>query len=85
MRTTIEISDEMRSRLIVEAAKRGERGYSALVERALRAYFELAAGGESPSEAARRLRGCERNETSQELEEARGASVRTGSRTGKTK
>ena len=40
MRTTIEISDEHRSRLLEAAARRGEKGFSAIVQEALDHYFE---------------------------------------------
>ena len=40
MRTTIEISDEQRAKLLETAAKRGEKGFSSIVEKALEEYFE---------------------------------------------
>lgn len=40
MRTTIEISDEMRAKLLALAARRGLRGYSEIVNEALRLYLE---------------------------------------------
>lgn len=43
MRTTIEISDEMRAKLLALAAKRGLRGYSEIVNEALRLYLEQEA------------------------------------------
>lgn len=39
MRTTIEISDEQRARLLEIAARRGGRGYSRLVQEALDRYL----------------------------------------------
>jgi predicted transcriptional regulator len=39
MRTTVELSDEIRARLMELAARRGERGLSALVEEALVQYL----------------------------------------------
>jgi hypothetical protein len=39
MRTTVEIPDELRLRLIEESARIGERGYSGVVARALDEYF----------------------------------------------
>lgn len=44
MRTTIEISDEQRAKLLETAAKRGEKGFSSIVEKALEEYFEAEAG-----------------------------------------
>ena len=39
MRTTIEIRDEHRARLLALAARRGEKGFSKIVEEALEAYL----------------------------------------------
>lgn len=39
MRTTIEISDETRAKLLQLAARRGEKGFSAIVQEALDDYF----------------------------------------------
>lgn len=39
MRTTIELSDEHRARLLELAARRGEKGFSSIVEEALGRYF----------------------------------------------
>jgi len=39
MRTTVELSDEIRAKLLELAARRGERGFSALVEEALERYL----------------------------------------------
>jgi hypothetical protein len=43
MRTTIEITDEQRSRLLEAAARRGEKGFSSIIQEALDHYFEAAA------------------------------------------
>ncbi|MDZ7780346.1 MAG: ribbon-helix-helix protein, CopG family [Gemmatimonadota bacterium] len=40
MRTTVELSDDMRAKLLEAAARRGERGFSSVVEEALRRYFD---------------------------------------------
>jgi metal-responsive CopG/Arc/MetJ family transcriptional regulator len=40
MRTTIEIPDRLRARLLALAARRGEKGYSRLVEEAIARYLE---------------------------------------------
>ena len=40
MRTTVELSDTVRARLLELAARRGERGFSALVEEAVERYLE---------------------------------------------
>ena len=39
MRTTIEISDNLHLRLIEEAARIGQRGFSSIVEKAIQQYF----------------------------------------------
>lgn len=39
MRTTIEIPDETRSKLLELAARRGEKGFSRIVQEALDEYF----------------------------------------------
>ena len=40
MRTTVEITDEHRARLLEIAARRGEKGFSSIVQEALARYFE---------------------------------------------
>lgn len=50
MRTTVEISDEQRARLLALAAERGEKGFSRLVQEALDRYL---AEIESAERAAR--------------------------------
>lgn len=40
MRTTVELSDEVRAKLLEMAARRGERGFSALVEEAVARFLE---------------------------------------------
>lgn len=40
MRTTIELSDEQRAQLLEAAARRGEKGFSSIVQEALTLYFE---------------------------------------------
>jgi len=43
VRTTIEITDEQRSKLLEAAAKRGEKGFSTIIQEALDCYFEAGA------------------------------------------
>lgn len=50
MRTTIDIDDAHRAKLLELAARRGEKGFSRIVSEAIEAYLE----SESRSEAARR-------------------------------
>lgn len=40
MRTTVEIPDEQRARLLQLAAERGEKGFSVLVQEAVKRYIE---------------------------------------------
>jgi len=47
MRTTIELPDELRARLLALAAQRGEKGFSGIVREAVTAY--LAAEDRRPS------------------------------------
>ncbi len=52
MRTTIEILDEHRAKLLALAARRGEKGFSKLVQEALHLYLdEIAARERRVSEA----------------------------------
>ncbi len=83
MRTTVEIPDELRAKLVAEAARRGEKGYSAVVQRALRAYFEGSGSTERRADMLRRLRGCEAGETSVDAESDRVRSVRSAWRMGR--
>jgi len=57
MRTTVEISDEQRSRLLELAARRGEKGFSRLVQEALDAYLRAEATLAGPRLRALALRG----------------------------
>ena len=51
MRTTIEIPDELRARLLDLAARRGLKGYSVIIEEALELYLRGAAGDEARLQA----------------------------------
>ena len=52
MRTTIEIPDAIRARLLEIAAQRGEKGFSRIVEEALVRYLEAEASRVNTIEAA---------------------------------
>ncbi len=54
MRTTIEMTDEQRGRLLEIAASRGEKGFSRLVQEAIDAYLE---GQSARGEAVKRALG----------------------------
>ena len=45
MRTTVEVTDEQRARLLELAARRGEKGFSRIVQEALDRYLEEEAAG----------------------------------------
>ncbi|MCB1008894.1 MAG: CopG family transcriptional regulator [Acidobacteria bacterium] len=55
MRTTVEISDEQRARLLALAAARGEKGFSKLVQEALDLYLEEIEGAERGARIERAL------------------------------
>jgi hypothetical protein len=58
MRTTIEITPEQRARLMAMAARRGEKGFSKLVQQALDAYLKAQSGEEEKRRRALMLRGA---------------------------
>ena len=47
MRTTVDIPDELRAKLLEEAARRGEKGFSTLIQEALDQYFAAASDREA--------------------------------------
>lgn len=57
MRTTIEISEEHRAQLLELAARRGEKGFSSLVQEALDAFLEAQSGADDKRRRALLLRG----------------------------
>jgi len=59
MRTTVEIPDELRVRPIEESARTGERGYSAIVARALTEYFARSHRDTGITDAVNELYGSE--------------------------
>ena len=58
MRTTIEIKPEHRARLLELAARRGQKGFSALIEEALEAYLKAQAAEADTRQRARLLQGA---------------------------
>ena len=68
MRTTIEITDDQRARLIELANARGEKGFSRIVREAIELYLELQARREQAAEAALALQGVVSTESADELE-----------------
>jgi hypothetical protein len=70
MRTTIELKDEHRAKLLELAARRGEKGFSDLMAEAIDLYLESLSTDEKKRHAALRLRG---SLTDQEADELRSA------------
>ena len=59
MRTTVEITSAQRARLLALAARRGDKGFSRLVQEALDAYLGAVAGEEAKRRNGEgRIRGC---------------------------
>jgi predicted transcriptional regulator len=57
MRTTVEITDEQRSRLLAIAASRGMKGFSTVVQEALEVYLASQETKKKQIEAALALKG----------------------------
>ena len=73
MRTTIELKDESRARLLALAARRGEKGFSALIGEAVESYLEATDADEQRRRAALALRGRLRPREANILREATSA------------
>lgn len=69
MRTTVEIPDEQRARLLEIAGARGEKGYSRLVQEAIDLLLKERRRKESAVEAALAQRGVLRDDEADEFEE----------------
>lgn len=70
MRTTVELSDEIRARLMELAARRGERGFSALVEEAVALYLDQEERRRRRAEDARSVIGTMSEEDAAALRES---------------
>jgi predicted transcriptional regulator len=70
MRTTIEIPDEQRAKLLKLAAERGEKGFSRLVQEALERYLDEQEAYEQRVQAALAALGTLSEEEAAELEES---------------
>jgi hypothetical protein len=57
MRTTVEITEEQRAQLMAIAARRGEKGFSKLVQEALDAWLEARAREDDKRQRALLLKG----------------------------
>lgn len=62
MRTTIELPEDLRERLILEAARTGVRGFSGIVVEALRQYFSTYPEHDDRESIVRELYGCEKTD-----------------------
>ena len=58
MRTTIELDNEHRARLLDLAARRGLKGFSAIVQEALDQYLDRASAKARAGSSVQRFRGC---------------------------
>ena len=57
MRTTIELDDEHRAKLLEISARRGEKGFSGIIGEALDAYLDSLEAAAASRKAALRLKG----------------------------
>lgn len=69
MRTTIEMKDEHRAKLLELAGRRGEKGFSDLVAEAIGSYLAALEHREEARRKARSLRGCLSDEEAAEMRE----------------
>ena len=70
MRTTIELKDESRARLLEIAATRGDKGFSKVINEAVALYLDTAAAGAERRDAALAVRGCLSDAEARELRTA---------------
>jgi hypothetical protein len=70
MRTTVDLRDEHRAKLLDLAARRGEKGFSAVLAEAIDTYLATLAGEEEKRKAALVLRGCLSMEEAADLRQA---------------
>jgi metal-responsive CopG/Arc/MetJ family transcriptional regulator len=68
MRTTVELKPEHRSRLIAIAAKRGEKGFSSVLNEAVESYLSEQAERDARRQRALRLRGILKHDEAAELQ-----------------
>ena len=68
MRTTVEIADEHRARLVELAARRKEKGFSRIVSEAIEQYLEALDRAEADRRKALKLRGSLSPEQAERLE-----------------
>lgn len=68
MRTTLELDEEIRPRLLELAARRGEKGFSRIVQEAVAAYLESRQDWDRAKKKALELGGSLSEEEAEELE-----------------
>jgi hypothetical protein len=73
MRTTVELADEQRARLLALAAERGEKGFSRIVQEAVERYLEAEGSRRERVSRALKLVGSLDDDAADALE----ASVRS--------
>lgn len=69
MRTTIEITADQRARLLELAARRGDKGFSRLVQEALDAFLDAQAEEETTRRKVLALRGALKRDDAEALRE----------------
>lgn len=70
MRTTIELKDEHRAKLLELAARRGEKGFSEVLAEAIEIYLEVLSRDEESRKIALGLRGSLSEAEADELRQA---------------
>jgi predicted transcriptional regulator len=70
MRTTIELPDEQRARLVAIAARRGEKGFSGIVQEAVALYLDREEDRAERVRAALAVRGAIRGRRGERLAES---------------
>ena len=68
MRTTVEIADEHRARLVELAARRREKGFSRIISEAIEQYLEALDRAEADQRKALKLRGSLSPQQAERLE-----------------
>lgn len=67
MRTTVEITDEQRAALLALAAKRGLRGYSAIIQEAIDFYLKAVKSRRIRTKASLKLQGILTDEQAERM------------------
>ena len=70
MRTTVEIPDRLRAALLAISAKRGQRGFSKIIQEALEQYVESIASRDSDLANLLKLKGTWSDEDAQDARKA---------------